>query len=783
MAYFYHHLNDFLILIPLIPLIAFALNGIFGRYFSRSIIHFIGVFSIFLSFVLSALVLFRIGFDSSFSGEALIFSNIVPWIQSESLVIHWGLYVDQLSAVMICIVTGVGFLIHLYSVGYMADDPGIHKFFAYMNLFTAAMLVLVMADNLILMFLGWEGVGLCSYLLIAFWYQKKEFSAAGKKAFIFNRIGDAAFIIGGILLFWTFGTLSFVSYDTQSGKITGLPEALEHAQTYVTEDDSQTPVYDERTGLPFDKTVPLIQVLPLEVKSHEFQDVVLSHLNTSEAAFILNYYKKDNEQDVYTLTHHLSENDTEKVLAILQSIEAYQQIKQQWITELHPIEANLALPSRFLGIPFAVVILLVTLLFFIGATGKSAQIPLYTWLPDAMAGPTPVSALIHAATMVTAGVYMVGRLFYLFQLSEETRLIIILVGGVTSVLAGMIAISQNDIKKVLAYSTISQLGYMFMAMAASVYALGIFHVMTHAFFKALLFLSAGSVILALHHHLKGEDGQDITKMGGLGKFIPITFICFLIGAFSLSGIIPFSGFFSKDQILEGVFFEYGWVLWLVGIVSAMFTAGYTWRLMGLTFFGKTRVPGVKEHPVKETSKTVLFVIIVLGFLSLIGGFVGLPAFISHTNGFVDFLAPVFGPMHHAADVGAMPIILMLISLVLALGIGFLFWRRYSRENPLDGSWVKKPLGAWLQKISNRKFYVDELYDLIITKPFEFLAEKFWKFIDTPIFNRLFLDAPGFIVKKLGSALRLMQTGSVNLYALMILLGVIALLIYILYMIL
>jgi proton-translocating NADH-quinone oxidoreductase chain L len=780
MELFYQHLNNYLFLIPLIPLVAFAINGIFGSYLSRGVIHFIGVFSVFLSFCIAVLALYRIAFDPVYAGQVMIFSGTMPWISSDSLYIPWGLFVDQLSAVMIMIVTGVGFLIHLYSIGYMQGDPGVHKFFAYMNLFTASMLVLVMADNLILMFLGWEGVGLCSYLLIAFWYENKEFAAAGKKAFIFNRIGDAGFILGGILLFWTFGTLSFISYDTHTKHIKGLPEALESATTYITEEGSLKPVYDKVSGLPQDRVVPLVYTIPERIDSIDYEVYIENFTTPPQQELLETYYHRDEHSHTYQLSHSIDEQSIAEIYTLLSSIQAYTKVKDEWVLRTEPVEAHLDLPSRFLGIPFAVVMLIVTLLLFLGATGKSAQIPLYTWLPDAMAGPTPVSALIHAATMVTAGVYMIGRLFYLFELAVDARLIIVLVGGITSVLAGMIAVSQNDIKKILAYSTISQLGYMFMAMAAGVYALGIFHVTTHAFFKALLFLGAGSVILAMHHE------QDITKMGGLARKIPITFVTFMIGALALTGIAPFAGFFSKDQILEGVFFEYHPLIWGLGILSAVFTAMYTWRLMGMTFFGQRAITEdgpAHQHTIRESSKTILFVLVVLAGLSLVGGFMGLPAVFAEHNHFAEFLAPVLGLLPHPADAGVIPIVLMLVSLGVAMGFGLLFWLVYRNRDTLSGRWVDSSVGRVLYQLSYHKFYVDEVYHLIITRPFEFLSGVFWKVVDQFILQRVLLDGVGFVVKKIGNGFRTLQVGNVNGYAMILVLGVLAILAYLLYIIL
>ncbi len=421
---------------------------------------------------------------------------------ASALNVHVAYQIDQLSILMTLIVTGVGFLIHVYSIGYMQSDRGFWRFFSYMNLFIFAMLNLVLADNFLLMFLGWEGVGLCSYLLIGFWYEKKITGDAAKKAFVVNRIGDLGFILAMLMIFSTFGSLNFSSvFSGASLMMVG---------------------------------------------------------NTT--------------------------------------------------------------------------ILWITLLLFVGAIGKSAQIPLYVWLPDAMAGPTPVSALIHAATMVTAGVYMVARCSILFALAPVTMEVVAIIGAVTAVFAATIGLVQNDIKKVLAYSTISQLGYMFLAMGVAAFSAGIFHLMTHAFFKALLFLGSGAVIHAMH------DEQDIQKMGGLKEYLPVTYRTFLIGAIAIAGIPPFAGFFSKDEILWKAFSsEQGsWILWLLGAVGVTMTAFYMFRLVILTFEGNKRFDYHHLHP-HEASKTMTVPLIILAVLSVIGGFIGIPP----ANAIENWLEPVF----------------------------------------------------------------------------------------------------------------------------------------------
>ena len=490
-------------LIVVFPLIGFLVLGILGsRIKNEKLIGIIGSSTVGLSFILALTIFIQmLGMEPEQRKQSL---ELFTWLSTftgsaSSLTVNVAYQIDQLSILMTLIVTGVGFLIHIYSIGYMHNDAGFWRFFSYLNLFIFAMLNLVLADNFLLMFLGWEGVGLCSYLLIGFWYEKKFTGDAAKKAFIVNRIGDFGFILGMLLIFSTFGSLNFST------------------------------VFNSASLLSVGNTTAL------------------------------------------------------------------------WIT----------------------------LLLFVGAMGKSAQIPLYVWLPDAMAGPTPVSALIHAATMVTAGVYMVARCSILFALAPATMEFIAIVGAVTAVFAATIGLVQNDIKKVLAYSTISQLGYMFLAMGVAAFSAGIFHLMTHAFFKALLFLGSGAVIHAMH------DEQDIQKMGGLKEYLPITYKTFLIGAIAISGIPPFAGFFSKDEILWRTFSsEQGsWVLWLLGVFGAAMTAFYMFRLVTLTFEGEKRFSAKGGsasggdlrhiHP-HEAPKTMTVPLIILAILSIVGGFVGIP---------------------------------------------------------------------------------------------------------------------------------------------------------------
>ncbi|MFN3695013.1 MAG: NADH-quinone oxidoreductase subunit L, partial [Ignavibacterium sp.] len=513
--------------------------------------------------------------------------TLFTWLDVGGLNVSFSYQVDQLSLIMALIVTGVGFVIHVYSIGYMHGDKGFWRFFAYLNLFIFAMMNLILADNFVLLFLGWEGVGLCSYLLIGFWYDRKfeksTTSDAAKKAFIVNRIGDFGFLLGMFLIFLTFGSLNF--------------------------------------------------------------NEVFSKANT---------------------------------FSVSASIYGF-----------------------------------ITLFLFIGATGKSAQIPLYVWLPDAMAGPTPVSALIHAATMVTAGVYMVARCSVLFASAPQIMIVVAVIGLMTAFFAATIGIVQNDIKKVLAYSTISQLGYMFLAMGVGAFSAGIFHVMTHAFFKALLFLGAGSVIHAMH------EEQDIQRYGGLKKYMPQTAITFLIAALAISGIPPLSGFFSKDEILWYSFANGSFILWLVGVITAMMTAFYMFRLYFLTFEGKERF-GHDKHP-HESPKVMTIPLIILAVLSVIGGFVGIPEVFSgeHGNQFHNWLAPIFKDadrklMHFGLHSHFEEILFMVIS-VIAAASSILFARYIYLRKPEIASRTASRFKGLYNLLWN-KYYVDEIYDAVIVNP-------------------------------------------------------------------
>lgn len=618
-------------LIPLLPLVGFIITGLFGKKMSKGLVGFVACGSVLGAFVISLLVFLQVRSSESHS----ITVNLFEWISSGKLNIPFSFLVDPLSALFLLIITGVGFLIHVYSVGYMHDDEGFSRFFAYLNLFVFFMLLLVLGSNYLLMFVGWEGVGLCSYLLIGFWFKNTAYNTAAKKAFIMNRIGDLGFLLGIILIFITFGSISY---------------------------------------------------------SEIF----------SQAKFF-----------------------------------------------------SSARPD----------IIAITLLLFIGAMGKSAQLPLFTWLPDAMAGPTPVSALIHAATMVTAGIYMIARSNILYTLAPFTMGVVALVGVITALFAASIGLFQNDIKKVLAYSTVSQLGLMFLALGVGAYTAGVFHVMTHAFFKALLFLGAGSVI----HAMSGE--QDIRNMGGLKKHLPITFITFFIATLAISGIFPFAGFFSKDEILAHTF-EHNKLLWFLGTITSAMTGFYMFRLFFLTFYGEFRGTKDQAHHLHESPKSMTIPLMVLAILSVVGGFVGLPA-ASHMPHLLEgFLEPVFAdsamrmlPVHmdHNTE-----ITLMIIALSIAVIMIYLAHSFYIKQKHVpvaDGSEINPA-----QKVVYNKYYVDELYAALFTKPLDWLSDKFYRFMELRFVDAL-VNFVGDAVNWCSSMLRLLQTGSIAFYILIMVLSI------------
>ncbi len=576
-------------------------------------------------------------------GGALV-DRMFPWIETGHLKVFAALRFDALSAVMTLIVTGVGFLIHVYSAGYMEHDEDSVRYFLYLNLFMLSMLLLVLGDSILLFFVGWEGVGLCSYLLIGFWYEKTENADAGKKAFIVNRIGDAGFLLGLMLLFWSLGA------------------------------------------------------------------------------------------------------------------------KGVWTLDFAELKAHAELISPAVATAAA-------LLLFVGATGKSAQIPLYVWLPDAMAGPTPVSALIHAATMVTAGVYMIARMSFLYAMSPTALHVVAAIGATTAVFAATIGLVQNDIKKVLAYSTVSQLGYMFLAMGVGAWASGIFHLMTHAFFKGLLFLGAGSVI----HGMSGE--QDIRKMGGLRAKMPVTFWTFAVACCAIAGVPLFSGFFSKDAILFNAFAspQGSPALWAMGLAGAVLTAFYMFRLLFLTFFGECRADHHTAEHVHESPASMTVPLIVLAVLSIVGGYVGLPEGWLWGDRFAEFLAPVLAQAEHGEHAGAaLEVALMAASVAAALsgiGLAYVF---YVRSPSIPQNLAARFRGVYGMLLN--KYWVDEIYGATAVSGTIAVANGFWKLVDVLLIDGLVNGVASFFWAQ--SALwRRLQTGNVQHYALTFLFGVIVIVAY------
>jgi len=633
-------MTDIFWIIPLIPGLSSLILVIFGTKLPKKYISIQACTAVFASFVVS--VISFMGLKQIPHEAYPLIKNLYPWIQSGDFKAALSFQFDPLTAVMALVVTGVGFIIHVYSIGYMAEDKSYARFFQNMNLFTFAMLILVMGSNLVLMFVGWEGVGLCSYLLIGFWFEKHSAANAGKKAFIVNRIGDAGFLLGIFFIFIYVGSTEFAAINEAIGG-----------------------------GL------------------------------------------------------------------ITQSVAT-----------------------------------LIALLLFVGAVGKSAQIPLYVWLPDAMEGPTPVSALIHAATMVTAGVYMVARMNLLYTLSGTAGTIVAIVGAVTAFYAATMALTQNDIKRVLAYSTISQLGYMFMGCGVGAYAAGIFHLYTHAFFKSLLFLAAGSVM----HALSGE--LDMQKMGGLRKYLPRTFPVFLIGAIAISGVPFLSGFFSKDAILTSAFASGNYLVWVLGIATAVLTAFYMFRLIFLTFFGQERLdPEVKKH-LHESPPVMTVPLQILAFFSIVAGYVGLPlVFGKNLDWFGHFLEPVIEAHHEAHLSLSTEWILILFSVAVALFGIFLAYIFYIKKPKTPHNIVAK--FPFLYKLLFNKYYVDEIYNATIVRPLVKGSEIVYDNFDLKVIDGTangLAKTTGFF----GKFLSYFQTGLIKDYALIFLLGVILLLGYILF---
>ncbi|MBK7034455.1 MAG: NADH-quinone oxidoreductase subunit L [Ignavibacteria bacterium] len=638
-------------LIPLFPLIGFVIVAFFGkRIKNEKLIGGIASSAILASFITAVMVF--VGLVNRAPEDRTVIVKVYSWIATGSFNVDVAYQFDQLSILFTLIITGIGFLIHVYSIGYMHGDKGFPRFFAYLNLFVFMMLNLVLASNFLLTFLGWEGVGLASYLLIGFWYDRKFDGTkitwtgdAAMKAFVVNRIGDFGVLLAMFMLFNTFGTLDYATINAQA------PGVLSVGGTAVT---------------------------------------------------------------------------------------------------------------------------VITLLLFLGCTGKSAQIPLGIWLPDAMAGPTPVSALIHAATMVTSGIFLIARTNVLFAMSPTTLAVVAGIGITTALIAGTIGIAQRDIKKVLAYSTVSQLGFMFVALGVGAFTAGVFHVMTHAFFKALLFLGAGSVIHGMHHE------QDIMKMGGLKKYMPITYRTFFIGTLAISGIPFLSGFFSKDEILWFAFLNGSPVLWAVGAVAAFTTAFYMWRVTTLTFDGTERFDHHHLHP-HESPSTMTIPLIVLAFLSIFGGFLGVPHVIGHALHFPNllehWLEPIFAsgmsmlPVH-GGDHTSLEIMLMTASTVLAI-LGILFAKRIY-ANGLDKATVMAAKFKGVYQLLLNKYYVDEIYHMLIAGPIVALSRDFlWKIADVVLIDGA-VNGSARVVGATGSALRKIQSGVAQNYALVMMAGIVIL---------
>ena len=651
---------EYLWIVPLLPLVGAAVNGLFGAKWPNKIVNTVAIGSTGLSF-LGAIEAVREFFES---GQVLFHKEFFTWIAAGNFRAGFDLQVDQLTVVMVLVVTGVGWLIHIYATGYMAHESGYYRFFSYLNLFMFFMLILVLAANYVLLFVGWEGVGLSSYLLIGFYFLRKSAADAGKKAFIVNRIGDFGFMLGMFLLFKTFGTLDFVQ---------------------------------------------------LFAKADPWPADAMGHLGTFTIA---------------------------------------------------------------------------CLLLFMGACGKSAQLPLYVWLPDAMEGPTPVSALIHAATMVTAGVYVVARSHILFAHAPTAMLVVAMVGCATAFFAATIGLVQTDIKKVLAYSTVSQLGYMFLACGVGAFSAGIFHLMTHAFFKALLFLAAGSVI----HAMGGE--QDMNRMGGLSKKIRWTYVTMLTATLAIAGFPPFAGFFSKDSILLSAFqSEYGgrqvgYTLYGFGLATALLTSFYMFRLMFLTFHGKQRYDEHQVH-VHESPKTMLGPLVILAVLSLVGGWFAAPAFLpGGTDYFAKFLEPVFSPVYRSAGLRGLETLLPgaearsielwlagVAVLIALIGSLVAYWLYLERPEKADG--LAKSLKPAYTTLQN-KYYVDELYAALVVKPLLWISTNvLWKAADVAAIdgavNRI---ADG--ARAIGDRVRHAQSGNTRSYAVWVVVGALAIIAVILF---
>ncbi len=658
-------MENYIFLIPLFPLVGFLINGLFGKRLGKGVVSFIGCTALGFSF-LTALFIWKdlLALEPE---HRLMTQTLWQWMAVGSLNVEFGFLIDPLSMVMILVVTGVGFLIHIYSTGYMYEDESYWRYFAYLNMFVFFMSLLVLGSNYLVMFVGWEGVGLASYLLIGFWYQGIDNAIAGKKAFVVNRIGDFGFALGMFLMFWTFGSLSYLDV---------FPKALE--------------MYEH-------------------------------------GALALN----------------------------------------------------------------APVMIAICLLLFVGATGKSAQIPLYVWLPDAMAGPTPVSALIHAATMVTAGVYMVARTNVLYTLAPTALLVVASIAAATAFFAATMGILQNDIKKVLAYSTVSQLGYMFIGVGVTAYWAGIFHLMTHAFFKACLFLCSGSVI-----HAMGGD-QDMRNMGGLAKKMPITYITMLVATIAIAGLPPFAGFFSKDEILGKAFaFPFyptaGKIIWFIGTVGAGVTAFYMFRLIFMTFHGEFRGTEEQRHHLHESPLNMTIPLMILAVLSFVGGWLGIPHLIGKTLGHVPniletFLEPVFehsnrivantvGIPHVAEPVEWTLMGTSVVVAIIGISLAFYIYMVHGKELP------KKMAEAYsdLYQLVYNKYYVDEVYELLIVRPTYYFSLILWKIVDVIFIDGIGVNGPAWLVKRVSAGARLINNGYMQTYGAFMLVGLVTIICYFLY---
>ncbi len=619
-------------LVPAFPLLGFLVTGLANKHLKHNLAGIIASVMVVLSFAVSVSLFFIL----RSSGQEAVTVTLFNWIAIGGMNIPFAFLIDHLSLTMMLIVTGVGALIHIYSIGYMHDDERVNSFFAQMNLFTFSMLLLVMGANYLVLFIGWEGVGLCSYLLIGFWFKNPAYNYAARKAFVINRIGDLGFILGIILIFFTFKSVTFSEVFSQAASF--------HA-----------------------------------------------------------------------------------------------------------------------GSP---VITLITILLLVGAIGKSAQIPLFTWLPDAMAGPTPVSALIHAATMVTAGIYMIARSSILYNLAPITLNIIILIGLATALIAALIGLKQNDIKKVLAYSTVSQLGYMFLALGLGAYSAGVFHVTTHAFFKALLFLGAGSVI----HAMGGE--QDIRKMGGLRKKMPLTYFTFLTATLAISGIPPFSGFFSKDLILSKAF-EHNIILYILALGGALLTCFYMFRLLFLVFFGEKRLAGAHPH---ESPKVMTVPLLILSALSVFGGFLNIPSLFGGDSRFSTFLQSTVQTnaseeLSHSTETGLILGSLLLLALIIVYAYRLFVSKAVVPAK--DGE--SMPL---FSKLIYNKFYFDEIYTAVFEKPFGFLSDFFYHKIENTVLDPA-VDSIGQVTEHAGTLLRRLQKGNMSFYLFAMVAGILLFIIFIL----